>query len=146
MVINLCWGNVVLRPTNYKTKQKELILNYCIKNKDNHLTAADIVKHINETGQNIGIATVYRYLDKLVNKGIIRKYFLDDKSGACYQYVEKGEKCHEHFHLKCIECGALIHLDCSYFKSLNEHILCHHGFKVDNSRTVLYGRCENCEK
>ncbi|MGN1482089.1 Fur family transcriptional regulator, partial [Porcipelethomonas sp.] len=115
-------------------------------NKDKHLTAADIINYLNGNGKGIGSATVYRYLDKLVNKGIIRKYILDDKVGACYQYIEDNNECQEHFHLKCIECGALYHIDCSYMQSLDEHILKHHGFKVDSSRTVLYGRCKNCEK
>ncbi|MGN0613875.1 MAG: Fur family transcriptional regulator [Porcipelethomonas sp.] len=135
-----------MRPTDYKTRQKEIILNLFKENKDRHLTAAEIVNHINSSTEKIGTATVYRYLDKLVSSGVIRKYFLDDKSSACYQYIEENEECHEHFHLKCLECGALIHIDCDYMKSLGEHILSGHGFKIDNSRTVLYGRCKNCEK
>lgn len=136
----------MVRPSDYKTKQKEIILNIFINNKNKHLTATDIIKYLNDNGNGIGSATVYRYLDKLVSKGIIRKYILDDKVGACYQYIENNNECTEHFHLKCTECGALYHIDCSYMQSLNEHILTHHGFKVNNARTVLYGRCKNCEK
>jgi len=135
-----------MRPTDYKTKQKEIILNLFLQNKDRHLTAAEIVSYINKNDENIGTATVYRYLDKLVGNGTVRKYFLDDKSSACYQYIDPEHKCTEHFHLKCIECGTLTHLDCSYMQTLGEHILDEHGFTIDNSRTVLYGRCKNCEK
>ena len=60
--------------------------------------------------------------------------------------IENSDECLEHFHLKCIECGKLIHIDCNYMKSLDEHILQHHGFKVDNSRTVLYGICNSCNE
>lgn len=133
-----------MRPSDYKTKQKEIILNFFIENKNKHLTASDIVKYINSNEETVGMTTVYRYLDKLVSAGIIRKYFLDDKSGACYQYIDDNSKCHEHFHLKCIQCGALFHIDCSYMQSLDEHIMEHHGFKIDNSRTVLYGICKYC--
>ena len=121
-----------MRPSDYKTKQKEIILNFFIENKNKHLTASDIVKYINSNEETVGMTTVYRYLDKLVSAGIIRKYFLDDKSGACYQYIDDNSKCHEHFHLKCIQCGALFHIDCSYMQSLDEHIMEHHGFKIDN--------------
>lgn len=137
---------IFLRPSDYKTRQKEIILNLFLENKDEHLTASEIVNHINKKEENIGIATVYRYLDKLVNSGIVRKYFLDDKSSACYQYIDPENKCSEHFHLKCLECGRLLHIDCKHMQSLDEHIFSEHGFKVDNSRTVLYGRCKNCEK
>lgn len=135
-----------LRPTDYKTRQKEIILNLFLENKDKHLTAAEIVNHINKNDENIGTATVYRYLDKLVSNGVIRKYFLDDKTSACYQYIDPEHKCHEHFHLKCLVCGKLMHLDCDHMQTVSEHILAEHGFTVDNSRTVLYGRCKDCEK
>lgn len=135
-----------MRPTDYKTKQKEIILSFFIENKDKHLTASDIVNHINSIGENVGTATVYRYLDKLVSNGVIRKYFLDDKTGACYQYIDNTENCKNHFHLKCIKCGALLHLDCSYMQSIENHVLSHHEFEIDNSRTVLYGRCKNCHE
>jgi Fur family ferric uptake transcriptional regulator len=135
-----------MRPTDYKTHQKEIIMNLFLKNKNKHLTAAEIVNYINQTDESIGTATVYRYLDKLVNIGTIRKYFLDDKTSACYQYIDPKNKCNEHFHLKCIECGKLIHIDCSHMQTIGEHILAEHGFTIDNSRTVLYGRCRSCEK
>ena len=135
-----------MRPTDYKTRQKEIILNLFLQNKDKHLTAADIVEFINKSDENIGTATVYRYLDRLVSNGTIRKYFLDDKTSACYQYIDPDHNCHEHFHLKCLVCGSLTHLDCSYMQSIGQHIFAEHGFKIDNSRTVLYGRCKNCEE
>lgn len=135
-----------MRPSVYNTKQKEKILNYIKENSACHLTAAEIVKYLSSEGTPVGTATVYRYLDKLVTNGIIRKYNLDEKTSACYQFIDKNTKCTEHFHLKCISCGELIHIDCSYMQSLSEHIYEHHKFTIDNSRTVLYGRCENCEK
>lgn len=135
-----------MRPTDYKTRQKEAILSFFKENSNRHLTAADIINQINSTGENIGTATVYRYLDRLVEKGTIRKYFVDEKLGACYQYNEDNRECGHHFHLKCIECGKLIHLDCSHLQSISDHIFSEHDFVIDNSRTVFYGRCKNCEK
>ena len=114
-------------------------------NKDRHVTASEIIAYLSCGENSVGSATIYRYLDKLVSGNIIRKFYLDEKTGACYQMAEDNAECHEHFHLKCINCGKLYHIDCSYMKSLNSHIFEHHGFKVDNSKTVLYGKCEECE-
>lgn len=135
-----------MRPTAYNTKQKEKILEFIKLNKDRHLTASEIIVYLNGEGSQVGAATVYRYLDKLVNSGVIRKYTLDEKSCACYQYIDNEMECSEHFHLKCTVCGRLIHTDCSYMQTLEKHISEHHDFTVDNSRTVLYGRCGDCEK
>ncbi len=128
---------------DYKTKQRELILEY-LKNSDRpHVSAADIGARLREEG-SVGLATIYRQLEKMVEAGLVRKYNLD--GGACYQYVGGGEDCHEHFHLKCLGCGTLIHVDCDFLSELGPHILEHHGFLVDNSRTVMYGLCKRCRE
>lgn len=128
---------------DYKTKQRELILDYLKNSGRPHVSAGDIAAHLRENGA-VGVATVYRQLDKMVEAGLVRKYSLD--GGACYQYVGADEGCHEHFHLKCLGCGALIHVDCDFLQGLAPHILEHHGFEVDNRRTVMYGLCKECRQ
>ena len=128
----------------YKTKQREKILEHIKDSMDKHITAAEIVAQLNEAGPAVGVATVYRYLDKLVELGYVRKYILDDKLGACYQYVHNNEDCDEHFHLKCVECGELFHISCDYMQGIDTHVLEHHGFRIDNTKTVLYGKCKSC--
>lgn len=137
---------VIMRPSDYKTKQKEKILNFLKENSNRHVTASDIISYLSNGEDSVGSATVYRYLEKLVSSDVVRKFYLDEKTGACYQFIENGEECHEHFHLKCIGCGKLYHIDCEYMQSLCGHVFEHHGFKVDNSKTVLYGKCDKCEK
>ncbi len=147
MVINLDLERIfAMRPNGYRTKQKEKILAFLKENSDRHVTAAEIISYLSNGEETVGSATVYRYLDKLVSGNEVRKYILDDKSGACYQYIENKKECSEHFHLKCTECGKLFHINCDYMKLLGGHVFDHHGFKVDNSKTVLYGRCGDCEK
>ena len=81
-----------------------------------------------------------------MEQGEIRKYIMDEKSSACYQYVEEHATCPLHFHLKCVRCGRLIHTDCSYLQQIDQHILEHHGFHVDHSKTVFYGVCQECSQ
>ncbi len=129
---------------DYRTKQRELIISYLKSCPLPHVTAGDIVLHLRSEGAKIGLATVYRQLERMVEGGLVRKFILD--GGACYQYVGESEGCREHFHLKCLRCGALLHVDCSYLGALAPHILEHHGFEVDNSRTVMYGLCRRCRE
>lgn len=128
----------------YKTKQRDLILEFFITHKSEHLTAEQVIEHLKDKGTAVGKSTVYRHLEKLVSEGSVRKYFIEEGKGACYQYIEDKEQCHNHFHLKCVECGRLIHIECGYLDETDEHILCHHNFKVDNTKTVLYGICDKC--
>lgn len=124
----------------YKTRQRELILNYLIENKNHHVIADDIAEHL-----SVGKSTVYRYLDKLVNDGIVRKYNIADGKSACYQYCENTD-CHNHYHFKCNECGNLFHIECSHIDNMTQHIYKSHRFNVDLCKTVIYGICESCSK
>ncbi len=130
----------------YNTRQKENLLAFLIKNKDKHTNVQEISAYLAAEDTPVGTATIYRQLDKLVEQGLVRKYVLDGKTGACYQYIEENDCCHEHFHLKCIVCGQLMHIDCDHLAGVNEHIFSHHGFTVDSSQTVFYGRCADCVK
>lgn len=130
--------------SEYKTKQKEIIMEYLIDKKDIHLTAGEIAAHLRDNGNSVGISTVYRYLDKLVAGGMVRKYIIDENSPACYQYINDNGECCEHFHLKCTECGKLIHTECSLLSKISEHMSESHGFIMDNTKTLLYGICKDC--
>lgn len=135
-----------MKNSGYKTRQKENVLDFLIRCKDRHVNVREIEIFLAGEGTPVGTATIYRRLDELVAQGLVRRYILDGKTGACYQYIENNNVCHEHFHLKCNKCGRLIHIDCNFLSGINEHILEHHGFCVDPSQTVFYGICEDCRK
>lgn len=132
--------------TGYSTKQSRLIENVLKDNSDGHLTADEIFEKLKNSGEAVGKATVYRHLEKLYSDGIVRKFLSGDGGSACFQYMRDSSKCKSHYHLKCIECGRLIHAECKFLNELSKHILYEHGFLVDGSKTVFYGVCENCAK
>lgn len=127
----------------YNTKQKNIIVEMLQKNKDRHLTADEMLRILDETGNSVSKATLYRFLDVLVSTGDLRKYITSEGEKACYQYIDE-DTCHEHYHLKCIYCGRLIHVDCTHIDEIQKHISEHHNFNVDKSRVVLYGTCNEC--
>ncbi len=128
----------------YKTRQKQAILDFLKNNMDNHVTVNDISEYLEKNNCRVGVTTIYRYIDKLLEQGLVRKYTVDNSTSACFQYVGSTQECHEHFHLKCEACGKLIHLDCSHISELCSHIFKDHGFKTDMRRTVFYGICSAC--
>lgn len=128
--------------TTYRTKQSLLVLDCFKQNEGIHLTIEDICGILKNNGTPVGTATVYRHVARLCEEGIVTKYSVDSESGACYQY--SGTSCKMHFHLKCTKCQELFHASCDFIQSVEEHISKHHGFIVDNSRTVFYGVCQSC--
>ena len=134
------------KTAKYKTKQRQNILNYLKENVQEHITAEEIIDHFKKQEKPISKSTVYRYLDNLVAENIIRKYISQERSCACFQYIENQESCNKHYHMKCIKCGDLFHLDCEEISKLEEHIFKNHNFKLDICKTVLYGTCKKCLK
>ena len=134
------------RPAVYNTKQSEAILKYIASLEGAHVTAAQIVGHFEKRAVPIGRTTIYRHLDKLVESGKVRRYTTDGVSGACFQFISDEAGCDSHFHLKCDNCGELKHLECDLLRELDLHIFSDHAFRINALKTVLYGRCENCQK
>ncbi len=124
---------------SYRTKQRDSILAFFAANPDACLSAKDIIENPEIA---VGEATVFRCLAKLTADGSIKKY-VGAGGGALYQYNGK-EACNSHFHLKCLVCGKIVHLDCSMMQSVGAHIAEGHDFAIDVSRTVLYGFCRTC--
>lgn len=123
----------------YKTKQRELIAGFFKDNTDRQFSINDISDMFSES---IGKSTVYREVSRLVEEGFVRKY-PDSDGYFWYQYA--GEHCHEHFHLRCISCGRIVHLDCHLMNDVCRHINSEHDFEIDMSRTMLYGVCGKCK-
>lgn len=130
----------------YKTRQSEKIREFLKANPRKHFTAYDVCDYFKEKGEAIGTTTVYRQLDALVKEGTIKKYVFEENSSACFEYVEEHDAEHHCtcYHLKCTECGKLIHLNCEEIGMFERHIAEHHGFKIDSVRTVFYGLCADC--
>lgn len=61
---------------SYNTRQRELILDYIKKNAKKHLTADDIADALK--AEQVGKTTVYRYLEKLCEQNIVRKFILSE--------------------------------------------------------------------
>ena len=131
----------------YRTKQREIILDYLKKCQDGHVTIDEVTDHLKNEGNRVGRTTIYRYMEKLADEGFLRKYYIEEGVGACYQYQGNSESaCRSHFHLKCVKCGRLFHVSCDFLQQIEEHLYEHHHFLVDNSKTVLYGICEDCQR
>ena len=131
----------------YQTKQGAQLLDYLKSHAGRHITAAELIHALAENGTPMGAATVYRRLEKLEAEGLVRRFALDDRGSACWQYIDPdapAADCHAHFHLKCTACGELYHLDCDHLHEIAAHVAADHGFAIDPSRTVFYGVCADC--
>ena len=87
----------------------------------------------------VGVFTVFAF-----NLGYLTKEIGNDNN-TYYQYINKCEE-ENHFYLKCISCGQLIHVDCSFVEELSNHIISHHKFKLSKDHIIINGLCEECQR
>lgn len=128
----------------YKTKQKKQLVDFFKNNTSKQLSVNEIVSGVCPNGS--GKSTVYRLLSKMVEDGSLIRLRGDDGKSILYQYAGEETGCSEHFHLKCTECGKLIHLECHFFDEVESHVKKEHQFIIDTKKTVLYGLCTECDK
>ncbi len=132
--------------SKYRTKQRELLLEYLKSRPGIHTTASDIYEYFKKQDAPIGQSTIYRQLESLVAEGLIHKYIIDAGCPACFEYaaLDKTESSSGCFHCKCEKCGKLIHLYCEQLDGFQTHLLEDHRFRLDPTRTVFYGLCDQC--
>lgn len=130
----------------YNTEQKKALLNYLSQHEDRQYSAEELSALLAEgegEGKAPGKSTVYRLVTELADEGILRRFPKNEGRGWLYQYHRRSD-CSGHLHLKCTECGKLLHLECGMSDGLLMHIEEIHRFKVDNNASVLYGLCADC--
>ena len=129
----------------YKTAGRQRLLNFLQSHPDRQFPVDELTFELNRESHGVqsSKSTLYRHLSELCHEGTVRKYRSDTQSAYVYQYVGQGDCCH-HFHLKCVSCGELVHLECTVSEELLAHISSDHHFQVDSGRSILYGTCEAC--
>ena len=129
----------------YITKQKKTLLDFLSLHSERSFTVEELTEGIrlkSNDGRAVGKSTVYRLIAKLVDDGILRRISDGKTRKVTYQYIGGGS-CSEHLHLKCKDCGILIHLDDVTSHILEKRIYNTEGFTLDGG-ALIYGRCEAC--
>ena len=129
----------------YQTKTKQSILDYFYNHSHTAVTVADLDLFFNQENTPIDRSTIYRCLDRLLKQQLVLKFTTDDGKNSFYQYVGQNSHCHEHLHLKCTQCGKIIHLDCGFMDEIVTHILTKHDFHLQCESSILFGICKDCK-
>ena len=127
----------------YVTKQYQAVLQ-CVQSRGaDAFTAAELTEDLRHTGHPVGLATVYRQLEKLEAAGAVHK--VNTEEGALYQYCGRQSQGHRDcFLLKCERCGRIPHVDCTHLQNLYDHLEREHHFRIDPRGTLFSGVCDVC--
>lgn len=118
------------------TKQKQVILDY-LKSDKKHPTIQEIHTKIQNNNSKVGIATVYRNINKLVDEKQINKLQIGDVS-----HYDGNITPHDHF--ICKNCGKIIDLFDNNYDSLIKDVENKHQLKIEQLSILYEGICEEC--
>lgn len=118
------------------------ILELLESSRERHLSAEDIYKQLLESGDDIGLATVYRVLTQFEAAGLVSKHNFE--GGQSVYELNRGE---HHDHIVCVDCGRIEEFYDGTIESRQQAIAEQHGFDIADHALILYGKCtrRNCE-
>ena len=110
------------------------------QSRDRHLSADDVYRHMMETGEEMGLATVYRILSQFEQAGILTRLQLGDK--AVFELASDDH----HDHIVCLQCGHVEEFFEPKIEELQHKIAKQHGFVLRDHALYLYVDCtrESC--
>lgn len=112
------------------------ILDMLQEQRDQHLSAEDIYKALLASGEEIGLATVYRVLAQFETAGLVTRHYFD--GGQSVFELDQGG---HHDHIVCVQCG---HIEEFYDETIEKRqrtVAENHQFDLANHSLILYGDC-----
>ena len=125
---------------NRNTKQKEIIFEI-LNFKRTHPTIQEIYSHAKEKYPNIGQATIYRHVNKLVEEGKLLKITNNIDKNHHYDI-----NINPHHHLICEKCGKIYDYFDNDYRKIITNLENKNSIKINKIIISLEGICQNCNK
>lgn len=122
------------------TQQQKFIVEQTFA-QTSHFDADELFERIrqHEQAKQLGRATVYRVLSKLVEAGMLVKMDLEGR--AVYER-DYGYPNHDHLH--CQKCGRLVEFRSDEIDRICRNVAREHGFRVNGHQLIVSGVCGPC--
>ena len=111
------------------------ILEIFTRSEQRHLSAEDMYKELLESGEDIGLATVYRVLTQFESAGLVTRHNFE--GGHSVFELDDGE---HHDHMVCVESGEVIEFSNEEIEQLQHKMAEEHGYELIDHNLVLYVR------
>jgi len=105
------------------------------------LTVREIDDALRQRGRGLGIATVYRNLELLVELKLVARLDVGQGAARYERVLPTGE---HHHHLVCDRCGRVAPFDDPALERSIEQLCRRVDFAVDEHDVVLHGACAAC--
>ena|SRR5665647_261661 len=132
-----------LEKADYKlTQQRKAVLEVMQDKRGEHFTAEEVLHEARKKVPHLGIATVYRTLERLATIEVLYKTTFDEGK---YRYELSDQAEHQHHHIICIACNRIFEVEEGLLDSLENHLE-KEGFEIVNHQLKIYAYCPDCTK
>jgi Fur family ferric uptake transcriptional regulator len=100
-----------------------------------HMSAEDVYKALLSTGDDVGLATVYRVLTQFESAGLVIRHNFE--GGHSVFEISKSD---HHDHMVCTETGKVVEFIDPKIEKLQQAIAERHGYELIDHSLVLYVR------
>jgi Fur family ferric uptake transcriptional regulator len=103
--------------------------------KTRHLSAEAIYRALLDSGEELGLATVYRVLTQFERAGLVSRHNFEGGTAV----FELADRTH-HDHMVCLDTGRVIEFYDERIEQLQREIAGKHGYEIEEHSLVLYVR------
>ena len=122
------------RPTKQRKAVAEALASF-----SDFRSAQEIHEILADRGEQVGLATVYRTLQRLADAGDVDVLRTEDGS-AIYRRCSDTH----HHHLVCRECGATVEVEGPAVEQWTRQIAEQHGYAEVSHTLEIFGTCPAC--
>jgi Fur family transcriptional regulator, ferric uptake regulator len=130
-----------LRAAGYRSGGARRTVVELLGRQDCCLSAQEIFDRLRAEGRRVGIASVYRVLDLLGEKGFVQRVDLGDATARYEPVQPSGE---HHHHLVCDDCGKVEAFADPELERAIHRVESRTGYSVAGHDVVLRGACDDC--
>ena len=122
------------KPTRQQAAVADLLDKY-----GDFTSAQTVHARLREAGEGVGLATVYRTLQAMVEAGTVDMLRTDDGEA-----VYRACSTHHHHHLVCRDCGRTVEVEGPAVERWTDRVAAEHGFTDVTHSLEIFGTCADC--
>jgi len=104
-----------------------------------HQSAEDVYKALLDSGEDIGLATVYRVLTQFESAGLVKRHHFE----GGHSVFELNQGSH-HDHILCVKCGRVDEFVDETIEQRQKDIAKELGYEMTDHCLYMYGICSKC--
>jgi Fur family ferric uptake transcriptional regulator len=102
-------------------------------NEASHMSAEDVYQSLRDSGEDVGLATVYRVLTQFESAGLVERHNFE--GGYSVFEIAKDE---HHDHMVCSETGTVLEFHDEEIERLQHEIAERYGYELVDHSLVLF--------